>query len=249
MTGGTVLVTREEPHSGPLTRGLVARGFRVQTLPLLATLPPVDPGPLEAAAARLAEFDWVVATSARGADALLARIPAGGPRPRLAVVGAGTARPFRAAGWSPEVTGVGGGVDLAARMRENVADLAGAEVLLPGADRIRPETIAALEGAGAKVTAVTAYRTAEAPGAADALRELLAHDPPEAVAFTSPSAVEVFAKVAGDRPAHELPHLAAIGRTTADALAAHGWTDAIVPPAPGLESLAEALADALASER
>ena len=122
-------------------------------------------------------------------------------------------------------------------------------ILVPAADRIRAETLAALEEAGARVTVVTAYRTAEAPGAVDALRTLLAESPPDAVAFTSPSAVEVFAKAEDAIPAGRFPRCAAIGQTTADAVSKRGWADPIVPRAPGLESLAEAMADALAAHR
>ena len=250
MTRADVLVTREETRSGPLSRALSARGMRVRTLALLATLPPEDPAPLQAAIDSLADFDWLIAASPRGARAFLERLPAGeAARPRLAVVGPGTARPFRAVDWRPEITGSGGGVELVARLRETPGGLDGVSILVPAADRIRAETLAALEEAGARVTVVTAYRTAEAPGAVDALRTLLAESPPDAVAFTSPSAVEVFAKAEDAIPAGRFPRCAAIGQTTADAVSKRGWADPIVPRAPGLESLAEAMADALAAHR
>ena len=134
-------------------------------------------------------------------------------------------------------------------MCECAGPLDGRDVLLPASDRRRPETVIALERAGASVAEVNAYRTTEAPGAAAALRDLLAHDPPDMAAFTSPSAVEVFARVVAEPPPLPVPRLAAIGRTTAEALAAHGWSEPVRPESPGLESLAEALAHALASAR
>ncbi len=257
MTAPVVLVTREEAPDGPLASALERRGLRVRSLPLLVTLPPEDAAPLEREAARLEAYDWVVVTSARAARALreAMRDRAGeeagalASPPRWAAVGEGTARALREAGGGTAVAGAAGGEELVREMSGSMGGLEGAAVLFPAADRARRGTIAALEAAGARVTVVTAYRTVETPGAIERLDSLLRKDPPDAIAFTSPSAVEVFARAAGAVPPDALPRLAAIGATTARALEEGGFPVWIAPGAPGFETLADALAEGFAHER
>ena len=84
MTGATlaerrVLVTREEPENGPLSRALVDRGARVLLLPLLETRPPAHPEELARAATRIESYDWVFLTSARAVSALAHAVPRGVP--------------------------------------------------------------------------------------------------------------------------------------------------------------------------
>lgn len=237
----TVLVTREETAEGPLSIALVARGAAVVNLPLLETGPPEDPAELEAAGARLHEYDWVVFTSARAAEALraCARREAA---PRIAAVGEGTARAVRRAGWEPAVIGSGGSSALA-RAFENEACLAGCSVLFPAADRARPETAKWLKEVGAQVTVVTAYRTVPREGIEAELAATLDRGDLDAAVFASPSAVDVLAG-AVDVPSLRI-RLGAIGRTTRARLEAVGAYDVIMPDTPTFEALAQALARAL----
>ena len=78
-------------RSGTLGARLAAAGARVEHVPLIAIGPPADGGSaLHAALGDLAEFDWLVVTSANGAAAVGDAV-AGAPDVRLAAVGPATA--------------------------------------------------------------------------------------------------------------------------------------------------------------
>jgi uroporphyrinogen-III synthase len=240
LAGRTVLVTREEPEGGPLSSALAALGAAVRRVPVVETLPPLDPAELAREASRLAEYDWVVFTSARAVEALAAAA-GGGPPARVVAVGEGTARAARAAGWEPRVIGGQGAVALAAALG---GTLEGRSVLFPCADRARPETAERLREAGAQVRTVTAYRTLAREGAEAALAAALAREDLDAATFTSPSAADVLARAV---PVADVrPRLAAIGRSTAERLRAAGARDVVVARKPTFEALAGALARALA---
>lgn len=237
LAGKTIVVTRDEPEHGPLGRALSARGATVVRLPCLRTAPPEDRQALDRELGRLAEYDWLLLTSARAVEAIADR-PRGHSR-YVAAVGRATAREAREVGLAPDVIGQAGAAALPALMAQ-VAPLDGAKVLFPASDRSDPEGSAGLAEAGADVTQVTAYRILEREGAADQLR-LLARDPSvHALTFTSPSAVDLLGPAPENRGA---VRIAAIGATTAAALEAAGWKDIVVPSRPEFEELARALVD------
>src|SRR5205814_5720887 len=106
-------------------------------------------------------------------------------------------------------------------------------VLLPRAAEGRDELAAALAAAGARVTAVAAYRTAALSAAELApLAARLAAGRIDVVAFFAPSQVEALVAAAGAAVFARVPLVCAIGATTAAALAAHGIRVDVVPPSP-----------------
>jgi uroporphyrinogen-III synthase len=242
MAGRTVLVTREEPDDGPLARALREHGARAVSAPLLETLPPEDPGELRREAARLADYDWVVVTSVRAADALADAAP-GKPDPsvRFAAVGGPTAERLRRRGFAPASVGSEGGAELVAEIAGSRGALRGKRVLFPAADRARPETVEALGNAGAEVRCVVAYRTVVRADAALRLADAMAPETADAVTFTSPSAVEAF-EVHRPAGAPLPPVAAALGATTARAAGRLGFARLLVAGKPGLGALAETLA-------
>ncbi len=238
LAGRRVVVTREEPPDGPLARALRERGAEVLTVPCTTTAPPADPAALHDAVGRASSFDWLLVTSARTVAELPDPLPAG-PPPRWAAVGEASARALRERGVEAETVGSGTGADLARLL----GDLSGRTVLLPASDRVRPETVAALEAAGASVTTVPAYRTLARDEAPAELRRCLTEGV-DALTFTSPSAAEALGPPPEGIP---LPKVAAIGESTAGPLAAAGWRDLVLPGRPELDALAEALARSFAT--
>jgi uroporphyrinogen-III synthase len=204
LTGCRVLVTRERP--GELRRLLADAGATVLHVPLIEVTEPDDDGAaLAAALADLARFDWLVATSAPGAE----RVAAAARRTqgvRLAAVGTTTARVLAEASGRP--------VDVvpAVQHADALADALLAATssperfLLAQADRAAPLLAQRLRGAGHDVTAVVAYRTRlrrPDPGAVAGADALL---------LASGSAVEAWVEAMGTQTP---PIVVAIGPMTA----------------------------------
>ncbi len=234
MTGGAgrlagrgVAVTRAEGAAGALSRRLAAEGARPVSWSSIAIEPPADPGPLAAALARLASFDWIVLTSANAVGAVVARLAAPPAGVRVAAVGVGTAAELTAAGWRVDLTGSGpGAVELVAALR--AAGLgAGSRVLFPAGDRARPTLAGGLAAAGAAVERVEAYRTLSLAVDAARCAAQVERGEVEAVTFASPSAAEALARALGVSRFRQLLArlaVASIGPTTSAALTALGRT-------------------------
>src|ERR671931_1332296 len=79
-----VIVTRPREQATPLAEALRAAGFEPVVCPLVE-IEPITDGPIEAAG-----YDWVVVTSANGAEELARRHL--GYLPRVAAIGAATAQ-------------------------------------------------------------------------------------------------------------------------------------------------------------
>jgi uroporphyrinogen-III synthase len=243
-----VLVTRAQERAGELAAALAARGAAPVLVPLLAFAPPADPAALAAAFARADAYDWLVLTSA---TALRYAPPLALRRARVACIGPATAAAARRAGLEVAVEPPGRSVpsELVAALARR-APLAGARVLFPCAAGAREELPSALEAAGARVDRVVAYATRVPDEAAAALRKALAQ-PVDAVTFTSPSAVAHLFELLGEARTRELARsarFAAIGPTTAAALAARGVARVVVSRRQTGEDLAQALEAAFAEE-
>jgi uroporphyrinogen-III synthase len=248
LDGRTVVVTRGKAGEDALSARLAELGAAVRELPSIGFGPPADPTPLDAALRGLARFDWIVFASVTAVERTVARADALGvprtalARPRLAAVGPATAARLAREVRTPDlVPGDARGEALAAELAPAVR---GAEVFLPRPAEGRPELLAGLEAAGAKVTAVEAYRTVAAPPELLApLAAWLEAGEVDAVAFASPSAVRAVADALAGRKALLVRALvAAIGPTTASALREAGLPVGVEPATHTGKALAEAIA-------
>jgi len=209
-----------------LVEPLVAAGFVPVILPCIR-IDPAREEVLRRLRVAASTADWVFATSAR---ALRLTWPDGAmPPTRVAAVGDSTAGAAEALGGDVTLVGDGGAADLARRLAPH---LAGAVVVYPAARGADPETAAILEDGGARVVTEAAYVTV--PIAPD-------HHPVDGVVFGSPSAVAGWRL---SRPLTDLAVVAAMGPTTAAALAAEGRPADIVPDPPRLDLIVAALAAA-----
>jgi uroporphyrinogen-III synthase len=240
-----VAVTRPADSAAELAEPLRRLGAEVELAPLIAVLPPPDPGPLAEAAQALAHFDWIVFTSANAVRYFAALLPGPVPRGlpphlRVAVVGPGTEAAVRtelgcsAAACPAEYTGAA----LAAAMAA-IEPLGGTTVLWPRARDARDILPADLRAAGAVLTAPVAYRTEPDPAAARRLIRLMADHRLDAVTLTSPSAVHCLAG-AGAIPPRVV--VAVIGPTTAAAARDHGIPVHVQPEEHTIPGLVAALA-------
>jgi uroporphyrinogen-III synthase len=181
----SVLVTRPDGEADPLVGALEAVGYRVHAVPTVATQS------LEFAQPDLSRYDWVVVTSAAGAEALSEL----SPEPRWAAVGQATARALRARAIEPAlVPDETNGLALA----NSLPDVLGKHVLLVRASAAAPDLPERLRERGALVDELAAYLTIEGPAsAAEHLRAALADADLAAIVFASGSAVRGYIALGG----------------------------------------------------
>jgi uroporphyrinogen-III synthase len=248
-----LVVTRRTGQASRLVELLGQRGAIVLEVPAIEIVAPPDRGPLDAALGALETYHWVVLTSANAVAAVLGRIAILGLEPRLgghgariASVGRATTAALRASFPGDRVAlepaaGSGAGALVEAFAARGVR---GARILVPSSTRAREDLARGLRALGAEVNVVAAYATIEPPGLAGAVARCLAEGFDLAL-FASPSAVEGFARAAGDR-ASGLP-AAVIGPTTEAAARAAGMEVRAVAEPATTEGLVAAAERALGS--
>lgn len=252
-----IAITRAAGQADGLAERLRAQGAVLLLCPAIAIAPPDDYGPLDAALARLAGYDWLLVTSANAARALLDRLDALGldvaalAGLRVGAVGPATAAALAERGILADFVPH---AHLADAILAEIGDVAGRRFLLPRADIAREALAAGLRARGALVDDIAAYRTIPGPGPS-ALAPYLRGRALDAVTFSSPSTVRYTLaglEGAGLPRAEALALLAGvavvcIGPVTAEAARAEGLAVAAVAHAHTADGLAQALVEALAS--
>jgi uroporphyrinogen-III synthase len=209
-----VIVTRPRAQAGPLVARLEALGAEVVECPLIEIERTSDE-PIDGAG-----YDWLVVTSANGADEIARR---GRNLPRVAAVGPGTAEALRAHGIEPAF--VPSESSQEGLLREFPRPPG--RVLFAAAEGARRR---AIEGLGADF--VPLYRT-----------RLLTPKPPEGdcVVLASGSAARAYATVGGAAPA------VSIGPETTRVARQVGLTVAAEAATHDLDGLVTAVADLMNS--
>jgi uroporphyrinogen-III synthase len=202
LGGLRIAVTRGEAQAGELCVELAARGAEVVVAPLIRIVPPPDLVPLEGAARRVGQYDWVVFTSSNGVKAFSAALETVGVEVadlvgvRVACIGPGTAAAAAMAGWCPDLIPEAAVAEslLDALLRELGGGVAGeVRVLLPVAAGARTVIERGLAVAGIEVERVEAYRTECDPAAVQSLLFQLRAGVIDVLTFASPSAVDCLA--------------------------------------------------------
>ena len=225
LSGLSIVLTRPAEPRETLAKDLAKLGARVRRVPTIRIAPPRSWKPFDAALKK--EWDWVLFTSAHGADAYfgrLKRLRRSGSSPRLGAVGPATADAVRRNGGrvalvASEHRGEG--------LAKDLGDVRGKRILLAVADIARPALPDMLKKGGAKVQVLTAYRTVAAPVSRSALKTLADAD---VVVFTSSSTALNLAKAMKRRPFRKLfmkTHAASIGPVTSETLRALGIAPAV----------------------
>jgi uroporphyrinogen-III synthase len=241
LRGRRIIVTRAPDDARYWAKALAGLGARPVIFPCLSVVPIADEATRDALRAALAEADWLLLFSRRGAqitadlagDAVNARV-------RIAVVGSATAEAarerFGRISLVPAIT-------TAVGMADEIASIARASLLatpmhavLAGAATGQEDAVGVLTAAGVRVTSVPVYRTIPAPC------EVPRHTFPENVRtdilVASPSAVTGLLN-----RAHVPPNarVITIGPTTTAAARAAGLHVAAEARRPGLAGLLEVL--------
>ena len=250
LAGRRVLITRPRGQADDFAAALRALGGDPVVVPMIEIAPPEDDRPLVDVCAAASSFDWIVFTSANGADAVMSRLPRR-DRPlddtRVVAVGPATAARLASHGVAVDLVPAEHRAEAAAAELITAHDLTGARVLLPRASLATPELPDALRAAGADVTDVVAYRTVPATGTGDVdLAGMLERGELDVVTFTSPSAVRTLAALLGgpERAASLLANtlVASIGPVTTTALRTLDLTADITPDRATVPALVDAIA-------
>ncbi len=219
-----VALTRPVGRASPLQRALEAGGAIVSSFPAIAIAPPADWTALDEALDRVAEYEWIIFTSANAVASIADRwalrigaLPLPSP-PQLACIG-----PASAAALLGRIRTA----DFVARQHTAEAFAStlpvttGARVLFPAADIARGAIATVLEQRNVLVDRVAAYRTGPGAGVAS-LVEALRESQIDVILFASPSAVEHVADALLDQHV-QMPAIVCIGLTTAASVAARGF--------------------------
>jgi len=254
LFGTRVLVTRPRDQAAEMVDRLAIMGAETIEAPMIRIVPPEDLGPLQLAADNVAEFDWIVFTSANAVESFMSALLEGDrdvrslTGPRICTVGTGTAE--RLARYGIKADLIPGEFRGEAVVSALAADgsLDGLRVLVPRADIGRDVIAEGLRSAGALVTDVVAYRTvledAQQDDGPDVYRMLL-DEAIDVVTFTSPSAVRNFASIYGEEQTIDLlarTVVAAIGPVTAEAATQLGLTVTVQPTISTIPALVDAIA-------
>ena len=230
LQGRRIVVTRAREGNSRLCGSLRALGAEVLEVPTIRIVPPLSYEQLDAALARLHDYQVLLVTSANTARVLGERKPAPWEsQPWTVAVGPSTAEALRAAGLrvdrqpQPSVA--------ESVVRELAPGARGKRMLLPQAAVARDVLPDALREAGATVDVVEAYRTVLDETSRDALAEIFSTgaQPVDAVTFTSSSTVENFWALLGQAAGGALTSARAcsIGPITSATLRQHGVEPAV----------------------
>ncbi|HEV2194873.1 MAG TPA: uroporphyrinogen-III synthase [Candidatus Acidoferrum sp.] len=249
LAGKRIVITRALEQSEALLQELVSRGAIARLLPLLSFGEPEDSARLDQAIAGIAQFEWLILTSAQTVRALTERcadlcapLTRTNSHLRVACVGPVTAEAARSANLPVEyVAMTHNGVALANELGNK---LQGAKVLLPRSDRANPDLPEALRRYGAEVTEVVAYRTLRPASVGKEELEKVIDGHVDAILFFSPSGLQHFSEIAGKPELKVLQDrlaIAAVGPVTAKALREAGVERIVVASDTTAASVIDAL--------
>jgi len=216
LFGRRIVVTRAKDQAPELTAKLHALGADVAELPVIAIVPPADPEPLDAALARLADYDWLIFTSVNGVRYFLDRLDASpydlrSLRAKLCAIGPATRKALEALHLKVDLMP---NEYVAESLVEAFApyELKGHRILLPRAAVARDVVPVELTARGAQVDVVEAYRTVVPNDSAALVEEVFAQRV-DWITFTSSSTVKNFLALAGPERLRQTK-IASIGPVT-----------------------------------
>jgi uroporphyrinogen-III synthase len=245
-----VLVTRSVRQGSELAERLTAAGFKAELIPAIELAEPTSFAALDEALGRLAEFDWVLFTSANAVEVFGRRVVGGIPSGvKVAAIGPAPGRAVasvlgRGADLVPEMA-------VAESMAEALLPMArpGVKFLLVRAEVGREELPERLRAAGVEVVVAAAYRNVVPESSIPQVRAMFAlrETWPDAITFTSSSTASnllALLEVAGARLPEEILRVS-IGPVTSETLRGMGYPAHAEAEAATIEALVEAVRRAL----
>jgi uroporphyrinogen III methyltransferase/synthase len=202
LFGKRILVTRTRSQASRLSTLLEESGARAIEVPTISIEPPASWEELDAELSTIAEYDWLILTSANGADSVLCRMEELGIAPaamkdiKICAIGPATTARLSEAGLRVDAMPDRYVAEEVVNLFE-FGDMAGKRVLLPRAAAARDVIPRGLGKMGARVTEVAAYRTVRPRGVGPKLRRLLSNGSLDCITFTSSSTCSNFVALLG----------------------------------------------------
>ena len=247
LRGVRVLVTRARGQAEDLSALLRAQGAKVIEIPVLEIVPPRSWKGLDDSLKQIAEYDWLILTSANGVESLWKRmrrlkvpLKALGHL-KVAAIGPATRAAIEKRGVRVHVTPKEYVAEsVAAALESQVRDR---QVLLVRAAVARQVLPEELRRAGARVTVATAYETRAPRESAAKLRLLFADRTkhPAIVTCTSSSVVTNYLALTKTIPAARQVAFASIGPITSTTLRRQGIEPAVEARSYTADGLAQAI--------
>ncbi|NUK30758.1 uroporphyrinogen-III synthase [Parageobacillus sp. VR-IP] len=194
LMGKTVLVTRGKEQAKTFSEKLRQAGATPIEIPLISISPSSKPETIAECVRHLANYDWLIFTSANGVKFFFPFVKKETPLPKVAVVGKKTAAALKAYGVSPAVVPdefVAEGVIEALKPLVKPRD----RILLVKGNLARPVLRDALINMGADVTDLIAYETSMNESGKEQLLYLLRKRKLDVITFTSSSTVQSFMRM------------------------------------------------------
>ena len=224
LFGQTVVVTRTRQQVSEMSLQLSELGARVIEAPTIELLPAEDPAQIDAAISSAGTFDWIVFTSASGAEVTRARLDAMGldarvfGKAKVAVIGEATAQAVREKlCLHVDLCPAKFVAEALADELEAAGEVRGKRYIMFRADIARPLLVDRLTAAGAaQVQDIAVYRTAIASSLPVELTDALDAGEVTWISFTSSSTAKNLVELLGSdrRPKLDGIRLASIGPIT-----------------------------------
>ncbi len=243
LFGRRILVTRPREQADGLLDPLTDLGAEVIVQPAIAIGDPPDWNPVDAALARVDQFDWLVFSSANGVRALLDRLCAcGGDLRRLgtvriAAIGPGTTAALERYHLHADVLPEQFRAESLAEALRSEAP--GRRFLLARASRGREVLPEQLRQAGGQVEQIVVYSSSDVPRADPEVAERLAAGDVDWVTVTSSSIARALAAMFGETL--RKGRLASISPVTSEVLRQLGYPPAAEASTYTMEGLVDAI--------
>ncbi len=251
LFGESIVVTRTRQQASELTQKLEDLGAGVVEAPTIEIAPPEDSSKVDAALARLHEYDWIVFTSANGVSATKAKLAKFNldarsfGKAKIAVIGDATAKAVRdQLCLNVDLCPQSFVAEALADEFERRGDITGRKFLLLRADIARPILRQRLEqGTAEHVHDVAVYETRSASALPQHVIDAIDDKRITWVTFTSSSTAKNFAQLLGPNYREKLAgvKLASIGPVTTQTLTELGLVPTIEAKTYNIDGVVEAI--------
>lgn len=247
LFGKRILVTRARSQASKLTAKLENLGAEVLEAPAISMADPADNyAALDKAIDHVADYHWLIFTSANGVGRFFARLFKAGKDARalgyakIAAIGSATAEKLKQYGLVADV------IPQEYRAEGVVEALKGklpphAKILIPRAEEAREVLPDTLREMGAEVEVAPAYRTVCGQVDGEALAAELKEGRIDMVTFTSSSTVKNLVNIIGSADVLQGVKTACIGPVTADTAKSLGIEPDIIAKEYTIDGLVEAI--------